>query len=347
MTWSRQPWRKLHARAVTSASHCGVGVVARSLLLTMIALASWDEESEEGRMLDGDGPGDAMPLEKLARLSEVTTKQAELALAKLEAVGTVRVVDGVVTLPGFRRWQRGESTLRTRAHRSRNVPGTDRERQKQKTEAEADRSIEPLTGFSPPSLPLVGTETQPVLTHPDETPQPRRKRAARRTTIAGGEHDTEPRAAEEPGAGVVAKARRDKAKLVWAWHEGERVRRLCAVHTEPRQPTATDVARIVRLHEHIRRRHSCDDDKAWTMLEAFRGKALTAAEAALRSGRTEYPSADKQLEWCRTDTAWSSKAYDIVAEREDRGERRHVSSPPASSEYMRAVAAERRARRGT
>lgn len=120
---------------------------------------------------------------------------------------------------------------------------------------------------------------------------------------------------EETGPGRTAALRRRHAAELWVWHEGERTRRLCAIKTDPRGYERKDLDRIVRLLSHIVKRHGCDEGRAWQLLRAFRERALAQAEDAVRTHRTDYPSAEKQCDWARTESAWSPKAYDKIAER--------------------------------
>lgn len=116
--WKRAEWRKLHRRAVSSSSHVGIGPNARSLLLTLIGEAWWDEESPEGRLLESSNPHDAMSIEQLGRLSDLTQGQARAALERLVKKETAAIDNhGVVILPKFRKWQRGESYERVKRHR--------------------------------------------------------------------------------------------------------------------------------------------------------------------------------------------------------------------------------------
>lgn len=116
--WRQSEWRKSHRRGVTSEHMLGVGPNARALFWTLFTCAWWDEESPEGRLLDSADPTDAKSIEKLGAMSDLTPGQARAALEKLRRTGTVAVDDhGVVILPRFRKWQRGESFERVKRHR--------------------------------------------------------------------------------------------------------------------------------------------------------------------------------------------------------------------------------------
>jgi hypothetical protein len=117
--WKRTAWRKAHGEIVTSPSHAGIGPNARALLLTLFPLAWWDEVAPEGRMLESPDPRDGTPAAKLFRMSDLGKTHGERALAVLCRVQTVAVWDGVIVLPKFAKWQRGESTERTRRCKAR------------------------------------------------------------------------------------------------------------------------------------------------------------------------------------------------------------------------------------
>lgn len=188
----------------------------------------------------------------------------------------------------------------------------------------SEPSIAPLTGSSPPSPPAadVVSPAEPtggqVLTHP----------------------------AAEAGAGRQASQRRRAAAELWAWHEGERVRRLCGHATPPRKHTDRDLAAIVRLHAHARKRHGCSEADAWEHVRGFRERALSDAEEALRTERQAYPSVGQQLEWARTSSAWSVKAYDLLAEREPDQKAAQAQADEAYRAEVRRVKAERARQQG-
>lgn len=117
--WKRAAWRKWHGEIVTSPSHAGMGPHARALIGTLVGLAWWDEESPEGRLLESPDPSDGTPATKLFRLTDLGKTHGERALAVLCRVQTVAVWHGVIVLPKFAKWQRGESTERSRRSRGR------------------------------------------------------------------------------------------------------------------------------------------------------------------------------------------------------------------------------------
>lgn len=126
--WKQAEWRKSHRRGVTSESLIGIGPNARALFWTLFTCAWWDEESPEGRLLESPDPTDAKSIEALGAMSDLTQGQARAALEKLQRKHIVAVDEhGVVTLPKFRKWQRGESYERVKKHRDdrfRNGPAT-------------------------------------------------------------------------------------------------------------------------------------------------------------------------------------------------------------------------------
>lgn len=108
--WRQAEWRKSHRRGVTSESLIGIGPNARALFWTLFTCAWWDEESPEGRLLESPDPTDAKSIEALGAMSDLTQGQARTALERLRRKHIAEVDDyGVVILPKFRKWQRGES----------------------------------------------------------------------------------------------------------------------------------------------------------------------------------------------------------------------------------------------
>jgi len=150
--WRQADWRKSHRRGVTSESLLGIGPNARALFWTLFTCAWWDEESPEGRMLESPDPTDAKSIEALGVMSDLTQGQARTALERLRRKHIVAIDDhGVITLPKFRKWQRGESYERVKKHRS-SVSETPRETDNADSRQQTADADQP-----PPTPPVEGS----------------------------------------------------------------------------------------------------------------------------------------------------------------------------------------------
>jgi hypothetical protein len=136
MTWERQAWRKIHSQLFCSPSHKDLKLADFGMLSMMIVLAHWDRESDEGRMLNGDGT--PMSEDDLADLvnrytkSKVKGPEFWQRFGGLLSTGTVRKVEDLVILPKFKKWQMDPNRT-THTAESRILRNTGREAEEKQT----------------------------------------------------------------------------------------------------------------------------------------------------------------------------------------------------------------------
>ena len=330
-------WIKLWVSWLTTPAHLDLSEGAFGLGPLLLLLCTWDGTYEGGGwLLAEDGtPLTATSLMRATHRGSIGRLNSQLA--ELFKCGTLkRREDGAIGFPKFGRWQESKSARSNRKARAvrkdRNVHSevhnerdvNDRRRDEETTDGSplrSEPSIAPLAGSSPPSPPAAD-----VVSPAEPT---------------GGQVLTHPTA--EAGAGRQATQRRRAAAELWAWHEGERVRRLCGHATPPRKHTDRDIDAIVRLHAHVRKRCACSEADAWGHVREFRERALADAEEALRTERQAYPSKGQQLLWARTGAAWSVKAYDLLAEREPDQKAAQAQADEAYRAEVRRMKAEKAA----
>lgn len=121
-TAERARWRKVWTDLWSTPSHVALDSTALYVAVTCIVHASWERGRPDARLLVGATP---MPVDALARICRLPARRVRRALAELEAVGTVAMVEGAVTLPRFGRWQETADAARKRRARSSESPPDD------------------------------------------------------------------------------------------------------------------------------------------------------------------------------------------------------------------------------
>jgi hypothetical protein len=111
----RARYRKVWTDLWASPSLLHLGPTALWVLVTCIVHASWDRETDEGRLLAGDDK--PMPKAVLARLARVSGGALGKALRELADTGTIVVMGPLVVLPKFGRWQETADASRKRKAR--------------------------------------------------------------------------------------------------------------------------------------------------------------------------------------------------------------------------------------
>jgi hypothetical protein len=118
-TEERARWRKVWTDLWSTPSHVALDATALYVAVTCIVHASWERGRPEARLLAGAAP---MPVDVLARICRLSASRVKKCLRQLEDAGTVEVVDGVITLPRFGRWQETADAARKRRARSPDAP---------------------------------------------------------------------------------------------------------------------------------------------------------------------------------------------------------------------------------
>lgn len=114
-TAERARWRKVWTDLWSTPSHIALDSTALYVAVTCIVHASWERGEPEARLLAGAAP---MPVDVLARICRLSVGRLRKALRQLEDAGTVAMVDGVITLPRFGRWQETADAARKRKARA-------------------------------------------------------------------------------------------------------------------------------------------------------------------------------------------------------------------------------------
>lgn len=99
----RARWRKVWRDLWATPSLMHLGHAPLYVLVVAVVHASWDQDSDEGVLVSGDGSPLARPV--LARLARMSTASVNKALRELEETGTIELREKLVVLPNFGRWQ--------------------------------------------------------------------------------------------------------------------------------------------------------------------------------------------------------------------------------------------------